>query len=78
VWNNILPDRQDEGMLMTEAQRRAKEAYRAKIIKRITIELYPGDEALLDHLEKQPAKQTYIKSLIHADMQKTQNKEKSR
>jgi hypothetical protein len=55
---------------MTDAQKRAKEKYNAKILKKVLLEFYPGDQELLDHLEKQPAKQTYIKDLIRKDLNK--------
>lgn len=54
---------------MTEAQKRAKENYRKKC-KKITIEFCPSEADLLEHLEKQPQKHTYIKDLIREDMKK--------
>jgi hypothetical protein len=52
---------------MTEAQRKAKNKYRAKG-KRLTIEFYPTESDLIEQIEKQPQKQTYIKNLIRADI----------
>lgn len=52
---------------MTDAQNRAKQKYRKKV-KQINIEFYPTEADLLEHLNKQPKKQTYIKDLIRADM----------
>lgn len=54
---------------MTEAQQKAKRKYLAKG-KRITIDFYPTEAALIEHIEKQPTKQTYIKDLIRADIKK--------
>jgi hypothetical protein len=54
---------------MTEAQQRAKKKYKAKV-KRVAVEFYPTEADLVAHLEKQDAKQTYIKDLIRKDMQK--------
>ena len=54
--------------MRTEAQKRAKKKYREKG-KRFTVEFYPTEQALIDHLEKQPKKQTYIKDLIRRDME---------
>ena len=54
---------------MTDAQNRAKQKYRKKV-KQINIEFYPTDADLLEHINKQPKKQTYIKDLIRADMEK--------
>lgn len=54
---------------MTEAEKKAKKKYRDKG-KRMTIDFYPSEIALIEHIEKQPKKQTYIKDLIRADMTK--------
>lgn len=54
---------------MTEAQKRAKDNYRKKC-KKITIEFYPTETELIEHIEKQPQKQTYIKDLIRKDINK--------
>lgn len=56
--------------MKTEAQKRATAKYRKKG-KRLTVEFYHGTEAdLIAHIEKQPVKGAYIKSLIKADMEK--------
>lgn len=55
---------------MKEFERRAKNKYRAKG-KRLTLDFYPTESDLVEHLEKQPRKQSYIKGLIRADMEKT-------
>ena len=52
---------------MTEAERRAKYKYRDKG-KRMTIDFYPTEADLIEHIDKQPQKQTYIKRLIREDM----------
>lgn len=36
--------------------------------KRILLDFYPSEAALIEHVEKQPKKQTYIKDLIRKDM----------
>ena len=54
---------------MTEAQKRAKAKYQSKV-KRLTIDFYPPEADLLEHIEKQPKKQTYIKDLVRRDMNK--------
>lgn len=56
----------------SEAQKRADQKYKEKI-KRVYIELYPSDTDVIEHLDKQDKKQTYIKNLIRADMEKEQN-----
>lgn len=54
---------------MSEAQKRAKAKYQEKI-KRFTTDFYPTENALWEHLQSQPQKQTYIKNLIRKDMGK--------
>ena len=54
---------------MTEAEKKAKRKYLSKG-KRITIDFYPSEKDLIDQVEKQPQKQTYIKNLIREDMKK--------
>lgn len=58
---------------MTEAEKRAKKKYLAKG-KRLTIDFYPSESDLIEHIEKQPQKQTYIKNLIREDIAR-ENKE---
>lgn len=54
---------------MTDAQRRAAKAYDKKI-KRVVVEFFPTDAELIDHLNKQEKKATYIKNLIREDIKK--------
>ena len=54
---------------MTEAENRAKRNYRKKT-KYISIEFYPAEMDLFEHLQKQEQKRTYIKNLIREDMNK--------
>ena len=54
--------------MITEAQKRAKDKYRAEKVKRISIEFYPSEAELWEHLQSQEKKQTYIKELIKKDM----------
>lgn len=51
------------------AQLRAVQKYKEKV-KRITIDFYPADAEIWEHIQQQPKKQTYIKDLIRADMDK--------
>ena len=53
----------------SEAQLKAVKKYREKL-KRITIDFYPAEEEMWEHIQSQPKKQTYIKDLIRADMEK--------
>jgi hypothetical protein len=56
----------------SEAQIRAvkkfKEKYKEKV-KRITIDFYPPDLEIWEHVQNQPKKQTYIKDLIRKDIE---------
>ncbi len=51
----------------SEAQLKAVKKYKQKV-NRITIDLYPTEEDLWQHIQSQDKKQTYIKDLIRADM----------
>lgn len=53
----------------SEAQIRAVQKYRQKV-KRITIDFYPTEMEMWNHIQSQEKKQTYIKNLIRADMEK--------
>lgn len=55
--------------MATEAQKKAKKKYRDSG-KRMTVDFYPSESDLIEHVEKQPNKQGYIKNLIRADMEK--------
>lgn len=58
---------------MTEAEKKAKKKYLAKG-KRMTIDFYPSEADLIEQIEKQPQKQTYIKDLIRQDIERNQSK----
>lgn len=55
--------------MTSEAQRKAVAKYKQKV-KRMTLDFAPTEFDLLDHINSQPNKQGYIKSLIRADMKK--------
>ena len=55
--------------MATEAQRKAKKKYKAKV-KRFSLDFYPTEADLLAQIEKQTNKQGYIKRLIGEDMKK--------
>lgn len=55
--------------MASDAQRKAVKKYKEKV-KRITVDFYPTEEDLWEHIQKQEKKQTYIKDLIRADMKK--------
>lgn len=54
--------------MTSEAQKKAIKKYKEKV-KRITLEFHPSEQDLYDHIQQQDKKQTYIKSLIRADME---------
>lgn len=54
---------------MSEAQKKALDKYKANV-KRFTVDFPPSDAELWEHIQKQPKKQTYIKALIRADIEK--------
>lgn len=58
---------------MSEAQKRARKKYQ-KNIKRLTIDFYPTEQELIEQIEKQPKKQTYIKDLIRSDIERSREK----
>lgn len=58
---------------MTEAEKRAKKKYLDKGL-RFRVDFYPSEQELIDHLQKQPQKQTYIKDLIRRDIEKGKEK----
>ena len=57
---------------MSEAQKRAKEKYQAKV-KRFTVDFYPTEQELWEQLQAQDNKQGYIKQLIRQDKEKDGN-----
>ncbi len=56
-------------MATTSAQKEARRKYQAKV-KRVYLDFYPSEAKLYNHLERQAQKQTYIKDLIRADMER--------
>jgi hypothetical protein len=55
--------------MSSEAQRKAVKKYKEKV-NRITVDFYPTESELWDHIQSQGKKQTYIKDLIRKDMNK--------
>ena len=53
----------------TDAQLRAVKKYKEKV-NRITVDFYPADSEVWQHIQQQSNKQGYIKDLIRADMKK--------
>ncbi len=54
---------------MEESRKRAKKTYQPKV-KRFTVDFYPTEADIYELLQSQPKKQTYIKDLIRADLEK--------
>lgn len=63
--------------MATEAQRKAKNKYRDQG-KRMTLDFYPSEADLIEHVESQPNKQGYIKMLIRDDLEKARQKAKEK
>ena len=57
---------------LSEAQQKAKKNYQAKV-KRFTVDFYPTEQELWEHLQAQKNKQGYIKQLIRQDKEKDGN-----
>lgn len=57
------------GIVASEAQKKAAKRYREKT-KKMQLEFSLAELQLWEHIQKQPKKQTYIKELIRADMEK--------
>ena len=55
--------------MATDAQKKAIKKYREKL-NRITVDFSPAELELWEHIQNQPKKQTYIKDLIRADIEK--------
>ena len=55
--------------MTSEAQKKAIKKYKEKV-KRVTLEFSPTEMELYDHIQQQPKKQTYLKDLIRADLNK--------
>lgn len=58
-------------MPLTEAQKRAKRKYQHDKVKTITLPFYPSESELWEHIQKQPVKAAYLKSLVRADMERS-------
>lgn len=56
----------------SDAQLKAVQKYKQEKVKRITIDFYPADAEMWEYIQSLPkgTKQTYIKDLIRADMDK--------
>jgi hypothetical protein len=67
------PPQKERGRTMSEAQKRARKKYQ-KNITRLTIDFYPTEKELVEQIEKQPKKQTYIKDLIRSDIERSREK----
>lgn len=66
---NLKMDEKHEGVGIKakESQKNAKKKYIAKG-KRFTVDFYPTELELIEHLNKQPKKQSFIKNLIRRDI----------
>ena len=60
---------ESEDAMVTEAQKRATEAYRRKCTKSVTVRFYPSESDIFEHMERQGGRSSYIKRLIRDDME---------
>lgn len=58
---------------MNDKKLTPKQRYRKKLV-RITIDFYPTEKGLIDKINEQPKKQTYIKDLIRKDIERKESK----
>ena len=65
-----MNDKPRTSQAQREAVKRYKEKNRAEI-KRFTVDFHKSELDLYEHLSKQEKKQTYIKNLIRADMERS-------
>lgn len=54
---------------MNDKKLTPKQRYRKKLV-RITIDFYPTEKELVDKINEQPKKQTYIKDLIRKNIER--------
>lgn len=54
--------------MATQAQIEANRKYKKQNVKRITIDFYPSDMELYEHIQTKEKKQTYIKELVRNDL----------
>ena len=63
-------------MAVSDAQKRANEAYRRKSAKQTTLRFYPAEAELWEHLCEQENKAGYLKDLIRKDMEEQDQRSK--
>lgn len=60
-------------MALTDAQRRAQEAYRKRSVKQVAVRFYPAEADIWEWLSGKENKAGYIKELVRADMEREQH-----
>ena len=56
-------------MALTESRKRANDKWNKDNIKQVTLKFMRGSDAdIIEQLEKQPSKLTYIRQLVRADI----------
>ena len=63
--------------MSTEAERRAKAKYRRDKVRTLTIDLFPADKDIIDHLATVDRYASYIKQLIREDMAAHDNNDRN-
>ncbi len=56
--------------MVSDAQKRARNAYMKKHVKQVVVRFYPGEEdaAMYEWIRSQPNSTAYLKALVRADM----------
>ena len=54
----------------TEAQKKANAKYRRENVKQMTLQFFPADMDVYEHIQAQDGKAAYIKRLIREDMER--------
>ena len=58
--------------MVSEAQKRARNAYMKKNVKQVVVRFYPGDDdaAMYAWIKSQPNTTAYLKALVREDMER--------
>lgn len=59
--------------MLTEAQRRAKAKYQSEKVKQIQVKFYPSDSELIQWMEENNYKGSWVKDLIKREFEKEKN-----
>ena len=66
--------RRGSGEMISDAKRRADAKYRSEKTKQLVVRFFPSDMEVMEYAKSQENTTQYIKNLIRADMEKSQQK----